>query len=53
MQMMGFMPAARILAAFLFTFSSVSPKYWRCSEWPMMTYSTPSSFTMSTLTLPV
>ena len=32
---------------------SVSAKYWRRSEWPTMTYSTPRSSSMSALISPV
>ena len=36
-----------------FTVLSVSPKYWRRSEWPMMTYSTPEALSMSAESSPV
>ena len=36
-QTMGISPWANAATIFLLTPSSVSPKYWRRSEWPMMT----------------
>ena len=42
-QIMGCRPASRAAWTFLLTETSVSPKYWRRSEWPIMTYFTPRS----------
>ena len=50
---MTFSPAARAAFVRLFTVSSVSAKYWRRSEWPVMTYSTPRSTSISALISPV
>ena len=52
-QMMGCRPASRAAWTFLLTVMSVSPKYCRRSLWPMMTYFTPRSFSMSADTSPV
>ena len=52
-QMMGLMPAFSTAWTFLFTVWSVSPKYWRRSLWPMMTYLTARSLSMSADTSPV
>ena len=52
-QTMTLSPAARPANVRLFTVSSVSAKYWRRSEWPVMTYSTPRSTSMSALISPV
>ena len=46
-------PAFRAASARLLTVWSVSAKYWRRSEWPTMTYSTPRSSSMSALISPV
>jgi hypothetical protein len=43
MQMMGMSPAASAAFALRATVSSVSPKYWRRSEWPTMAYVAPAS----------
>ena len=37
----------------LLTVSSVSAKYWRRSEWPMITYFTPASTSMPVEISPV
>jgi len=52
-QMIGLRPAASAAWTFLFTVMSVSPKYWRRSLWPMMTYLTSRSASMSAETSPV
>ena len=52
-QMMGCRPASSAASTLRFTVKSVSPKYCRRSEWPMMTYFTPRSFSMSADTSPV
>ena len=52
-QMMGFRPPARAALVRLLTVSLVSAKYWRRSLWPMTTYSTPRSVSMSALISPV
>ena len=52
-QMMGCRPASRAAWTFLLTVMSVSPKYCRRSLWPMMTYFTPRSLSMSADTSPV
>ncbi len=43
MQTMAVSPAAIAARARLLTVSSVSPKYWRRSEWPTITYLAPAS----------
>ena len=39
-------PASRPILSLRFTVSSVSPKYWRRSEWPMITWVTPTAVSM-------
>ena len=53
MQTMGFRPYLRAALIRWLTVSSVSPKYWRRSLWPMMTYSTPISFSIAPEISPV
>src|SRR6185503_8794388 len=52
-QTMGTRPAPSAATRRLFTVSLVSPKYWRRSEWPTITYTQPASFNMLTETSPV
>ena len=52
-QMMTFRPAFSAASVRLLTVWSVSAKYWRRSEWPTMTYSTPRSTSISALISPV
>ncbi len=49
----GVMPCSRALRTFLLTVSSVSAKYSRLSEWPMITYLTPRSSSMHGAISPV
>ena len=49
----GRRPFSSATRTFLLQASSVSLKYWRRSEWPMMTYLTPSSLSISAEISPV
>jgi len=49
----GISPAASAALVRALTVSSVSPKYWRRSLWPMITYSTPRSFSIAAEISPV
>src|SRR5512135_44376 len=52
-QRMGVSPAASAARTFRFTASSVSAKYCRRSEWPMMQWVAPASFSIRVDTSPV
>ena len=52
-QRIGVMPASSAACSFLLTVWSVSAKYSRRSLWPMTTYCTPISRSISALTSPV
>ena len=52
-QMTATRPASTAALARWFTVSSVSPKYWRRSEWPTMTCVTPASSSIAVETSPV
>ena len=52
-QTIGRRPTSSAFSSFLLTVSSVSLKYWRRSLWPMMTYLTPISTSISAETSPV
>ena len=53
MQRITVSPASRAARTRFWTVTSVSPKYWRRSEWPMTTYSTPSSLSIGAEISPV
>ena len=53
MQTMGVSSPASAASAFRFTVSSVSWNRRRRSEWPMITYSAPASFSIGALISPV
>ncbi len=52
-QRMTVSPASRAARVRSWTVTSVSPKYWRRSLWPMMTIFTPMAASISALTSPV
>jgi len=52
-QRIGTMPASNAFRTFLFRKASSSLKYSLLSEWPMITYSTPASFSMGAEISPV